>query len=94
MYDLEKRARTPLKFRFPSFETCHWLGGRRLLEEMRDYGDANQRCPGYLAGGARALAAALRTWAHDASVKLPPPASELGLWTELLYLMRSQDTFT
>ena len=68
VYDLEKKSRTPLKFRFPSFETCHWLGGRRLVEEMRDYGDANQRCPAHLVQAARSLATQLRSWAHDASV--------------------------
>ncbi|XP_037090900.1 histone lysine demethylase PHF8-like [Pollicipes pollicipes] len=67
VYELEKKSRTPLKFRFPSFETCHWLGSRRLVEEMRDYGDANQRCPAHLVQAARALASALRSWAHDAS---------------------------
>ena len=69
VYELEKKSRTPLKFRFPSFETCHWLGGRRLVEEMRDYGDANQRCPTYLVLAARSLSAQLRAWAHDASVR-------------------------
>ncbi|XP_043216778.1 lysine-specific demethylase 7B-like isoform X2 [Amphibalanus amphitrite] len=67
VYELEKKSRTPLKFRFPSFETCHWLGARRLVEEMRDYSDANQRCPTYLVQAGRSLAAQLRAWAHDAS---------------------------
>lgn len=69
MYEIEKATKAPDRFRFPYFETLHWLAAERLVQDLHDLNGQGGRCPDHLVAGARALLAALKAWAVDKEVR-------------------------
>jgi hypothetical protein len=65
VYEIEKASKTPDRFRFPCFETLHWLVADRIVQDLHDMNGKGVRCPEYLINGARALQAALKSWTME-----------------------------
>lgn len=63
--EIEKRIKTPEKYRFPAFEMCHWYAAKHILEELKDYNDSDRKPPAYLIQGTKSLISALKCWVHD-----------------------------
>lgn len=67
IYELEGRLKDPPKYRFPSFETVHWLAAGKLKKDLADLNSDNTPCPENLLNGIRALVATLRLWTNELS---------------------------
>ncbi|XP_054280109.1 histone lysine demethylase PHF8-like [Macrosteles quadrilineatus] len=65
IYEIEKKMRTPGKFRFPAFETINWYAAKQLCEELRMLNDESSKVPAYLLQGVKALLVTLKQWSQD-----------------------------
>lgn len=65
IYEIEKKIRTPERFRFPAFETINWYAAKRLCEELKDINDEGNKVPAYLLQGTKALLFTLKQWSQD-----------------------------
>merc|ERR1719334_1618998 len=65
VYELEGRLKDPPKYRFPSFETVHWLAAGKLKKDLADLNSDNTPCPENLLNGIRALVVTLRLWTNE-----------------------------
>lgn len=68
IYEIEKKIRTPERFRFPAFETINWYAAKRLCEELKDMNDLGNKVPAYLLQGTKALLFTLKQWSQDRDV--------------------------
>lgn len=60
--ELESRLLTPIRFRFPSLHTCHWLAAELMVTELMSSCSGHQLVAAQLVESARDLLAALRAW--------------------------------
>ncbi|KAG8320787.1 Lsd1/2 complex PHD finger containing protein Phf2 [Homalodisca vitripennis] len=65
IYEIEKKIRTPERFRFPAFETINWYAAKRLCEELKMINDEASKVPAYLLVGVKALLITLKQWSQD-----------------------------
>eukprot|EP00794_Sanderia_malayensis_P006232 gene6232-6948_t len=65
LYDLENRLDTPLKFRFPNFETTAWYAARSILRKMRDLHMEGVKIPAFLYKGIYDLVRYLKFWTSN-----------------------------
>lgn len=71
IYEIEKKIRTPERFRFPAFETINWYAAKRLCEELKMINDEASKVPQYLLLGVKALLFTLKQWSQDRDVSIP-----------------------
>ncbi|XP_066997900.1 histone lysine demethylase PHF8 isoform X2 [Anabrus simplex] len=65
VYEIEKKIRTPGKFRFPAFEATNWYAAKALLQEMRTLNNQGTTLPNFLLVGVKSLIFTLKQWNQD-----------------------------
>uniref|UniRef100_T1IVH5 [histone H3]-dimethyl-L-lysine(36) demethylase n=1 Tax=Strigamia maritima TaxID=126957 RepID=T1IVH5_STRMM len=65
IYELERRAKTPEKYRFPRFELINWFAAKHILEQLKSYNDKLIKPPIYLLAGVKSLIASLKMWTQN-----------------------------
>jgi len=84
VYGIEKSTQSPLRFRFPFFETIHWFAGERLVEDLKDMNSQGTRCPEHLIVGVRALLLSLKSWSLEKNlINIPQHISVAKLLKDL-----------
>ncbi|GAB6022990.1 Lysine-specific demethylase 7A, variant 2 [Chamberlinius hualienensis] len=100
VYDIEKRIKTPDKFRFPWFETVNWYAAKHILDEIKDQNGSDRKPLPYLIQGAKALVSALRSWTQDKDYlknhkdEIPQNISYLKLIKDLTKEVRNAEKST
>ncbi|XP_044009795.1 histone lysine demethylase PHF8-like isoform X1 [Aphidius gifuensis] len=65
IYELERKMKTPEKFKYPGFETMNWFAAKKLLNELKQLNSEDKKCPDYFLHGVKSLVTILKQWNTD-----------------------------
>ncbi|KAG1675211.1 Lysine-specific demethylase 7B [Nymphon striatum] len=65
IYEMEKRIKTPEKFKFPLFQTTNWYAAKHVFDQIKVFNEESVTCPEYLLLGAKSLSSSLKAWTQE-----------------------------